>query len=40
MGTISRFEDIKAWADARLLVAEVFKQSRDGLLGRDFGVRD
>ena len=40
MATISKFEDIEAWGDARLLVAEVYKQSRDGLLGRDFGLRD
>jgi len=40
VATISKFEDIEAWGDARLLVAEVYKQSRDGLLGRDFGLRD
>jgi len=40
VGTISRFEDIEAWADARLLVAEVYKESKNGLLGKDFGLRD
>lgn len=40
MGTISRFEDIEAWADARLLVAEVYKETRNGSLGKDFGLRD
>lgn len=40
MGTISRFEEIEAWADARLLVAEVYKESKNGLLGKDFGLRD
>ncbi len=40
MATISRFEDIEAWADARLLVAAVYRQSRNGLLGRDSGLRD
>ena len=40
MGTISKFEDIEAWADARLLVAEVYKETRNGHLGKDFGLRD
>ncbi|MEX2500048.1 MAG: four helix bundle protein [Wenzhouxiangellaceae bacterium] len=40
MGTISRFEDIEAWIDARLLVAEVYKQCRSGHLAKDFGLRD
>jgi len=40
VGTISKFEDIEAWADARLLVAEVYKETRNGHLGKDFGLRD
>jgi len=40
VGTISRFEDIEAWADARSLVADVYKQARDGKLSKDFGLRD
>ena len=40
MGTISKFEDIEAWSDARLLVAEVYKRTKDGQLGKDFGLRD
>lgn len=40
MGTITRFEDIEAWSDARLLVTAIYKQSRDGELGKDFGMRD
>ena len=40
MGTISRFEDIEAWQDARKLVSMVYECSARTPLGKDFGLRD
>jgi four helix bundle protein len=40
MGLIERFEDIKGWQEARVLVREVYELSGDGDFGRDFGMRD
>jgi four helix bundle protein len=40
VGTITRFEEIEAWADARLLVAAIYQQTRNGRLAKDFGLRD
>jgi len=40
MGTISRFEDIEAWKEARVLVQHVYRCCRNTPLSRDFGLRD
>ena len=40
MATISRFEDIEAWQDARKLVKKIYDVTRDGPFSRDFGLRD
>jgi len=39
MATIKRFEDIQAWQKARVLVREIYKLSRAGLLRNDFELR-
>jgi four helix bundle protein len=38
--TIRKFEDIQAWQEARVLVNQVYKLTRDGALSKDFGLRD
>ena len=38
--TINRFEDIKAWQDARALTTEIYKLCSDGKPSKDFGFRD
>ena len=40
MATISRFEDIEAWKDARALVKHVYAATNQGPFARDFGLRD
>lgn len=40
MGKIERFEDIKAWQTARVLVSAVYRVSGKGKFGKDFGLRD
>ena len=38
--TIKRFEDIKAWQDARVLTSQVYKICSEGKPSKDFGFRD
>ncbi len=38
--TLRRFEDIQAWQEARALVSQVYKLTREGALSKDFGLRD
>jgi len=40
VGTVSRFEDLEAWQDARTLVSMVYECCARSRLGRDFGLRD
>lgn len=39
-GSISRFEDLIAWKRARALTAKIYKISRRGEFGKDFGLRN
>jgi len=40
MAKIERFEDIEAWQRARDLTGSIYRCTRDGPIGRDFGLRD
>ena len=40
MALIKRFEDIIAWQEARKLVKEIYAITREGVFGKDFGLRD
>jgi hypothetical protein len=40
MAGIQRFEEIKAWQKARVMVREVYRICRATALGKDFGLRD
>jgi four helix bundle protein len=40
MGSITSFEDLECWKNARELVCLVYSISNDGQLSRDFGLRD
>jgi len=40
MALIEKFEDIKAWQEARQLTKDIYKVSAEGTFGRDFGLRD
>lgn len=40
MASITKFEDLIAWQEARILVKMVYKVTSDGALARDFGMRD
>jgi four helix bundle protein len=40
MSLISRFEDIKAWQEARRLTRQIYKLSKEGEFARDFGLGD
>ena len=40
MALIEKFEDIKAWQEARQLTKDFYKISAEGAFGRDFGLRD
>ncbi len=37
---IRRFEDIRAWQEARVLVKMIYVLTRQGTLSKDFGLRD
>ena len=37
---IKRFEDIRAWQEARVLVKEIYKLTRQDEFSRDFGLKD
>lgn len=38
--TITKFEEIKAWQEARILVKMVYELTDEGRFARDFGLRD
>lgn len=40
MALIKKFEEIVAWQEARKLVKEIYKLTREGALSKDFGLRD
>lgn len=40
MALIERFEDIKAWQEARILTKQIYQLSSGGAFQRDFGLRD
>jgi four helix bundle protein len=40
MGTITRFEEIRAWQTARALTRRIYAISNQGAFARDFGLRD
>ena len=40
MGTITRFEDIRAWQTARELTRRIYAVSNEGAFAHDFGLRD
>ena len=40
MGLIERFEDIRAWQEARILTREIYQLSSEGAFSQDFGLRD
>ena len=40
MATIERFEDIKAWQEARALTKQIYLLTNSGSIARDFGLRD
>jgi four helix bundle protein len=40
MALIKRFEDILAWQEARKLVQDIYKITREGTFAKDFGLRD
>lgn len=40
MATIKRFEEIEAWQTARELTRRVYAFTNEGLIARDFGLRD
>ncbi|MDF9799566.1 four helix bundle protein [Catalinimonas alkaloidigena] len=40
MAKVERFEDLRCWQMARVLVKEVYQSGSSGELGRDFGARD
>ena len=37
---VRKFEDIQAWQEARVLVNQVYKLTKNGALSIDFGLRD
>jgi len=37
---INRFEDIRAWQEARILVKQIYSMTGEGALAKDFGLRD
>jgi len=37
---ISKFEDIRAWQEARTLTKQIYVMTREGALAKDFGLRD
>jgi four helix bundle protein len=40
MATAKQFEDLGVWQDARVLVKEIYKASKQRAFYRDFGLRD
>lgn len=40
MATFQRFEDIKAWQEARKIVVELYKITSNERFSKDFGLRD
>lgn len=40
MGKVTRFEDLRCWMAARVLVRIVYSISEEGKLARDFGTKD
>jgi four helix bundle protein len=40
MTSITKFEDLIAWQEARTLVKMVYKTTSDGMFARDFGMRE
>ena len=40
MAAIKRFEEIKAWQKARVLVREIYKSCAAGTLSKDYGLKD
>jgi four helix bundle protein len=40
MATITKFEDLIVWQEARKLVNMIYKMISDGSLSKDFGMRD
>ena len=40
MSLIERFEDIRAWQEARVLTKQIYQLSSAGTFNRDFGLRD
>ena len=40
MATVKKFEDLTCWQKARELNRLVYKISANGILGKDFGLRD
>ncbi len=40
MSPIQRFEEIRAWQEARKLVQTIYGMTGDGKFARDFGLRD
>ena len=37
---ISKFEDIRGWQEARILTKMIYTLTNEGLLAKDFGLRD
>lgn len=40
MPTFTRFEDMEAWRQARVLCGEIYRVSGKGFFAKDFGLRD
>jgi four helix bundle protein len=40
MAAITRFEDLIAWQEARILVQMVYKVTSEGAFAKDFGLKD
>jgi four helix bundle protein len=40
LAAIQRFQDIRAWQQARILVKEIYRTCAETRLGKDFGLRD
>jgi four helix bundle protein len=40
MAMVTRFEDVRAWQEARKLVKMIYQLTNSGRLAKDFGLRD
>jgi four helix bundle protein len=40
MGTAKRFEDLRAWQEARKLTRAIYRRTETGLLAKDYGLKD